>query len=86
MCQTHKALTYYDCNVSTCYEFAKNSILLRLPEEGQVFFNRFQNQLERPFVVYADTECSLVKADEPSVLRKHWSQFCMCLYVIMLRR
>ena len=27
--------------------------------------------MKRPFVVYADFECSLIKSDEPGILQKH---------------
>ena len=34
-------------------------------------FYNFKNKLQRPFVVYADFECSLIKSDEPGILQKH---------------
>ena len=34
-------------------------------------FYNFKNKLKRPFVVYADFECSLIKSDEPGILQKH---------------
>ena len=34
-------------------------------------FYNFKNKLQRPFVVYADFECSLIKSDEPIILQKH---------------
>ena len=27
--------------------------------------------LERPFIVYADTECSLIKTDDPNKVARH---------------
>ena len=34
-------------------------------------FSNFKNLLERPYVVYADFECSLIPSDEPGILHKH---------------
>ena len=34
-------------------------------------FYNFNNQLQRPFAVYADFKCSRITADEPGILQKH---------------
>ena len=87
--KTQIALTTYNRHVRKCYVFEKNSTLLALPEEGRVMvFNNFaKSRLERRFVVYADTECALVKFDEQGILHSHRAKsvvFCI-LYAIMFR-
>ena len=45
-----------------CYKFCKEGSLLKLPEPGSTIkFTNHKNKLERPFIVYADTECTLEK-------------------------
>ena len=52
----------YNKHLYTCYNYARDSTLLKLPKPGEKdtmeFFNH-KNTLERPFIVYADIECSL---------------------------
>jgi hypothetical protein len=55
----------YNNHLSTCYKFAKNSTLIKLPEEdkAKMEFYNYKNKLERPYLVYADFECSLCETD-----------------------
>ena len=54
-------------------QFAQTkSTCVRLPEKVEFMeFYNFKNKLSRPFVVYANFECSLIKSDEPGILQKH---------------
>ena len=61
----------------------KNSTLLKLPEEGRVLeFTNFKNQLQRPYIVYADTECTLVKSKEPGIFHKHVANSACFLFCV----
>ena len=54
----------YNTHLSKCYKFGKEGTLLKLPEEGATMkFKNYKNQLERPSIVYADMESTLVKTD-----------------------
>ncbi|MFM7989863.1 MAG: hypothetical protein ACKPKO_62170, partial [Candidatus Fonsibacter sp.] len=60
---------------------------LKLPEASRVMeFTNFKNQLERPYIIYADTECTLVKSNESGVLHKHVANSAcfFILYVVMI--
>ncbi|MFM7978754.1 MAG: hypothetical protein ACKPKO_05510, partial [Candidatus Fonsibacter sp.] len=47
ICSNQVSLKEYDRHISFCYEYSKNSTLLRLPEEGRVMeFTNYKNQLE----------------------------------------
>ncbi|MFM7981638.1 MAG: hypothetical protein ACKPKO_20205 [Candidatus Fonsibacter sp.] len=61
--------------------------MLTLPEQGRVMeFTNFKNQLQRPYIVYADTESTLVKSKEPGILHKHVANSAcfFILYVVMI--
>ena len=47
-------------------------------------FYYLNNKLESPYVVYADTECSLFRYDEPCVMRNDINICCIMLYVDMI--
>lgn len=54
----------YTTHISNCLKFAKDSTLLKLPNEGETMeFRNYKNMLERPYIVYADFECSLCKVE-----------------------
>ena len=48
-----------------CYDFYKTATTLKHAQEGEfIEFYRFRNQVERPCIVYADFECSLINSDD----------------------
>jgi hypothetical protein len=52
----------YSKHLKSCYQFCKEGSFLKLPDAGSVMkFKNHKNKLERPFIVYADTECTLEK-------------------------
>ena len=47
----------FDRHISSCFKIAKEGSILKMPEEGEVMtFRNYKNTLERPFIVYVDTE------------------------------
>ena len=63
----------YDCH---------NNCDLELPGEGaNMKFKIFKNQLERPFIVYADFECSLIPTDMADKIARHEHNSAMCYFV-----
>ena len=44
-------------------------------------FTNHENKLTRPYVVYADTECSLIPSDDPSKLATHVPNSA-CIYFV----
>ena len=47
-------------HLATCHKFAKESTLIKLPEEGsKLSFKNHKNKLERPVIAYFDLECTL---------------------------
>jgi hypothetical protein len=60
VCTKKVSLDEWSCHISKCYEFCKNSTLLRLPPPGgKMKFKNHKNMLERPFLVFADLESIL---------------------------
>ena len=58
----HILLNEDNHHVNRCYTYNKDSTLLKLPKEREfVSFEKLKNQLERPYAVYADFECKLMK-------------------------
>ena len=56
--------------------------LLSLPAPGSVMkFKNFKNKIERPFIVYADTECTLVKTNDPNKIHEHVINSC-CFHFV----
>ena len=53
--------------MAQCFKFAKEGTIIQLPEpddKGKIpsmKFTNFKNKLERPYIVYADMESTLVK-------------------------
>ena len=66
-----------------CYECAKNSTLLKLPEEDKahMMFNNNKNKLNRPYIVYADNDCSLVPTGLTDKTHKHFPNSA-CFYSV----
>ena len=63
----------YQSHVGRNYEHAKNSTLSKLPEENKdhMMFKNEKNKLKRSYIVYADTECSLVPTGLAAINQKH---------------
>ena len=62
--------------------FAKEGSIYKLPKPGSVMkFTNHKNKLERPFIVYADTECSLIKNNDDKKIHKHVVNSC-CFYFV----
>ena len=65
MCQGKIKLCEYSKHLSFCYKFCKEGPSLKLPPENSYRkVKNYKNKLGRPFIVYADTECTLVKTDD----------------------
>jgi len=72
MCSCKIHLDKYDKHITECYKLQSEGSLLKLPKPGSVMeFKNFKNMIERPFVVYADTECTLVKTNDPNRIHEH---------------
>ena len=57
---------HMDKHLACCYKLSKETGgILKMPKEGSVMqFENYKNQIKRPFMVYADCECSLIATDE----------------------
>ena len=58
-------LNEYEKHVSLCYkttlDTTSDRTLIELPKKGSVMeFTKFKNKLVRPYIVYADFECTLI--------------------------
>jgi hypothetical protein len=61
--EDHLMTKHFDCH---------NNCNLELPSEGSTMkFKNFKNMLERPFIVYADFECSLIPTDMSDKIAQH---------------
>jgi len=61
--EDHVMSKHFDCH---------NNCNLELPAEGTTMkFKNYKNMLERPFIVYADFECSLIPTDMPDKVARH---------------
>jgi hypothetical protein len=68
--------------LSACYKFSKDSTLLKLPEEGSTMkFKNFKNQLERPWIAYADAECSVCPTGDKNKTHRHEPNSA-CFYLV----
>ena len=83
MCNGKVKLCEYSKHISMCYKFCKEGSLLKLPEPGSTMkFKNHKNKLERPFIVYADTECTLEKVyGNKNIIHKHVVNSC-CYYFV----
>jgi hypothetical protein len=72
----------FKTHVEKCFKFTCSGTVLKLPEEGSTMkFKNFKNTLERPFIVYADIEGTLIKIDDPNLLHRHEANSC-CYYFV----
>jgi hypothetical protein len=61
--EEHLKRRHYDCH---------NNCNLTLPDEGETMkFTGFKNMMERPFIVYCDFECSLIKTEMADKIARH---------------
>ncbi len=59
-----------------------NNCNLELPEEGDSMrFKNHKDKMERPFMVYADWECSLIKTHEEGKTHRHVANSCAFYFV-----
>ena len=72
----------YRNHVSICYKFCKEGTIIKLPEEGsKMKFVNYKNKLERPYIVYADMECTLEKTNNINNIHNHIPNSC-CFYFV----
>ena len=65
MCERQIPPREYSKHMGDCYDFYKTATPLKHAQEGEfIEFYRFRNQVERPCIVYADFECSLINSDD----------------------
>jgi hypothetical protein len=82
MCHKKIEMKEYRSHLSKCYKFCQDSTLIRLPKVGSTMkFKNYKNTLERPYVVYADTECSLCQTCDDSKIAKHEPNSA-CFYLV----
>ena len=57
---------YINNHVKDCYKrCCEEGSLIKLPEEGSTMkFKNYKNKLERPYIIYADCESTLLKLDD----------------------
>ena len=82
-CNGKVKLSEFNKHLSDCNKRCEaEGSLLKLPEPGSVMkFKNFKNKLERPFIVYADTECTLVKTNDPNKIHEHVVNSCCFQFV-----
>jgi len=80
ICTNKVNISEYGSHVSQCYKFAKNSTLLEL-SPGEMKFTKHKNKLERPFIVYADLEGTLIKIVDIEKLAMHKANSA-CFYFV----
>ena len=80
ICTNKVNISEYGSHVSQCYKFAKNSTLLEL-SPGEMKFKKHKNKLERPFIVYADLEGTLIKIVDIEKLAMHKANSA-CFYFV----
>jgi hypothetical protein len=70
-------------HIKKCYKLQFNDgALLKLPEkETYMGFNNHKNKLERPFIIYADTESTLTHTSDKNKIQKHEINSC-CFYFV----
>ena len=70
-------------HLSKCYNFDTNSTLIKLPSPANAHmqFKNHKNKLKRPYIIYADTECSLVPTGLLDKTHKHVPNSA-CFYLV----
>ena len=74
---------FFDNHIKDCYKRACGAgSLIKLPEEGSTMkFKNYKNKIERPYIIYADTESTLEKTDKDNLLHHHKTNSC-CYYFV----
>ena len=71
--EEHLLDKHFNCN---------NNCNIELPAEGAVMkFKNYKNMLQRPYIVYADFECSIIPNDDPEKIAKHMPNSAMFYFV-----
>ena len=71
--EDHIMSKHFDCH---------NNCNLELPEAGAVMkCKNFKNMLQRPYIVYADFECSLIPTELEGKIARHEPNSAMCYFV-----
>ena len=82
ICNGKIKIDEWSSHVSKCYQFGKDSTLLKLPDEGSTMkFKYFKNMMERPYIVYADTECTLCENHDDEKVSIHKPNSA-CFYLV----
>ena len=88
MCNGKIKFCEYSNHLKACYQFHKEGSLIKLPDpESFMKFKNHKNKLERPFIVYADTECTLEKVfdrtgkPDKNKMHRHVVNSC-CYYFV----
>ena len=70
-------------HISKCYNVDTNSTLIKLPPPANAHmqFKSNKNKLKRPYVIYADTECSSVQTGLPDKTHTHVPNSA-CFYLV----
>ena len=73
MCNGKINYSEYTKHLSDCVKFCKNSTAIKLPPAGLniMKFKNYKNKMERPYIVYADFECSLCPSNEKDKIAYH---------------
>ena len=81
ICSQKVPVDEYNAHLCKCYKFAKESTCIKLPKEDTFMrYISFKHMLERPYVVYADTECSLIPTNNANNVAQHVAT-SDCFYV-----
>ena len=72
----------YRAHLTQCQKYGTEGTLTILPPEGSTMqFTNFKNKLERPFIVYADMESTLIKTDHENNIHDHVPNSCSFYFV-----
>jgi hypothetical protein len=72
----------FDEHLKHCFNTNFEDRIANLPPKGSVMkFKNHRNKLERPYIIYADCEASLVKTRRRNCLHKHVVNSC-CYYFV----
>jgi hypothetical protein len=70
-------------HIPKCYklQFKENALVELKPPGTYMKFENHKNKLERPFIIYADTESTLKKTDDDKKVHEHIVNSC-CFYFV----